>query len=154
MRLARSIGLLGLGAVGGLAGAAVVAKRVLPSRGDVESDDVGLVAIFDGVQLASRSGAFRGGSALAWFGGVDLDLREAALAPGARLTVGAFMGGVAITVPPSWRVEASVNTLAGGVDVSQPDSGDPDAPVLLLEGIACMGGVAVGRRSSGPAAPD
>ena len=61
-------------------------KRALPSRGDAESDEVALVAIFDGVKLESRSQAFRGGSMLAWFGGVAVDLREAQLAPGALIS--------------------------------------------------------------------
>jgi hypothetical protein len=125
-----------------------VAKRVLPSRGDAESDELALAAIFDGVDLASRSRAFRGGSALAWFGGVDLDLREAELAPDARLSVGALMGGVALRVPPHWRVETDVRAVAGGVDVAGAESDDPDAPVLVVDGLAIMGGVAIGRKPS------
>jgi hypothetical protein len=41
------------------------------SRVDAESDELGLVAILEGVQLESRAKAFRGGSMLAWFGGVE-----------------------------------------------------------------------------------
>ena len=36
-----------------------------------------LVAVFDGVELESQATAFRGGSMLAWYGGVEADLREA-----------------------------------------------------------------------------
>lgn len=135
-----------LGFVGGVAASAAVVKRAVPSRGDEESDEVGLVAVFDGAKLASRSRAFRGGSALAWFGGVALDLRDAELAEGARLSVGALMGGVAVRVPPHWRVESSVRTLAGGVEVAPPAVDDPDAPVLTVDGFALMGGVAVGSK--------
>ena len=78
----RSLGLVVAGVYVGFAAAARVMKSVLPSRGDAESDEVALVAIFDGVKLESRSQAFRGGSMLAWFGGVAVDLREAELAPG------------------------------------------------------------------------
>ena len=45
---------------------------------------------------------------LAWFGGITLDLREATLAPGARLTVNTIFGGVAIRVPPEWRLESNL----------------------------------------------
>ena len=127
--------------------AAAVAKRVLPSRGDADSDELGLVAIFDGVDLKSRATAFRGGSALAWFGGVDLDLRDAELAEGARLSVGALFGGLALRVPPHWRVETNVRAVGGGVDVAQAETEDPDAPVLVVDGLAFMGGIAVGRRA-------
>lgn len=146
MRVGRSLALLSAGVAGGFMGAAAVAKRVLPSRGDPESDVVSVAAVFDGAKLVSRAQSFRGGSALAWFGGVDLDLREAKLAADARLTVGALFGGVAIRVPPGWRVESAVRAIAGGVEVASPEGEDPDAPVLVIDGLAFMGGVAVGRK--------
>ncbi len=62
--------------------AAAVVKHAIPSRGDAESDEVALMAVFDGVELKSRAKAFRGGSMLAWYGGVDADLREAAAGAG------------------------------------------------------------------------
>ena len=57
----------------------VFVKRAMPSRGDEDSDEVSLVAIFDGVKLESRAKAFKGGSMLAWFGGIDVDLTEVEL---------------------------------------------------------------------------
>lgn len=99
MRFFRTLGLTTLGAFAGFAAAAAVVKRVLPSRGDAESDDVALVAIFDGVALKSRASAFRGGSMLAWFGEVAVDLRHAQLAPEAHLSVHSLFGGIAIRVP-------------------------------------------------------
>lgn len=149
MRVLRSLGLLGVGLIGGLAVAAVATKRVLPSRGDSESDEVGLVAIFDGVRLESRARAFRGGSVLAWCGGVNLDLCDAELAPGARLSVGALMGGVALEVPPEWCVKTDIRAVAGGVAVAEAEGDDPDAPVLTIDGTLVMGGVAVKRRPRG-----
>jgi hypothetical protein len=135
-----------LGLVGGFMAAAAVVKRAVPSVGDAESDDVALVAVFDGVDLKSRATAFRGGSMLAWFGGVDADLREAELAPGARLTVAAIFGGIGLRVPPGWRVESSVRTVGGGVGVSGEDPDDPEAPVLAVDGFILCGGVGASRR--------
>jgi len=146
MRVVRTLGALSLGFVGGFMAAAALVKRAVPSRGDAASDEVGLVAVFDGVKLESRSTAFRGGSMLAWYGGVDADLRKAQLAPDARLSVAALFGGVALRVPPEWRVETSVRTVAGGVGVSGADPDDPDAPVLRIDGIAAFGGVGVSRK--------
>jgi hypothetical protein len=146
MRTLRSIGLLGAGAFAGFAAAGALLRKALPSRGDEESDEVALVAVFDGVALRSRSTAFRGGSVLAWFGGVAVDLREAALAPGAHLTLTSVLGGIAVRVPPGWRVESNVTTIAGGAtaDVSPP--ADPDAPLLVVDGISLLGGIALGAR--------
>ena len=126
--------------------AAAVVKRALPSRGDAESDDVALVAVFDGTELRSEAKAFRGGSMLAWYGGVDADLRDATLAPDARLSVTALFGGVQLVVPPEWRIEPDIKAVAGGYDVSGQDPDDPDAPVLRLEGRAICGGIAVSRK--------
>jgi hypothetical protein len=146
VRPIRAIALTTFGAVLGFAGAAAVAKRALPSRGDETSDEVALVAILDGVELKSRAAAFSGGSMLAWFGGVAVDLREATPAPGARLSVHALFGGVAIRVPPGWRLESNLRATAGGVDVRAADAESPDAPTLTLDGFALFGGIAVGAR--------
>jgi hypothetical protein len=146
----RGIGKLGLLLLvfwGGFMAAAAAVKRVLPSRGDSESDEVALMAVFDGQELRSEARAFRGGSMLAWYGGIDADLRDAQLAPGgAHLSVGALFGGVSIRVPSGWRVEKTMRAVAGGVEVSGDDPEDPDAPTLVLDGYALCGGVAVSRK--------
>jgi hypothetical protein len=142
----RRLGLLVLGFYAGLIAAAALVKRAFPSRGDAESDEVALVAILGGVELKSRAHAFRGGSMLAWFGGVAVDLQEATLAPGAHLTVSALFGGIAIRVPQGWRVESNVRALAGGVEVKVPEPEDP-APTLTVDGLAGFGGVAIGMKA-------
>jgi hypothetical protein len=147
MRLLRALWLVSAGMFAGFSAAAAVVKRALPSRGDAESDEVALVAIFSGKELRSSAKAFRGGSMLAWFGGIAVDLREAHLAPGARLSVQALFGGIAIKVPPDWHVESHVTSLGGGVKVKSAAGEDSDAPRLVLDGSAVFGGVAVGSGS-------
>ena len=98
MRALRSLLVFKLGVVAGMAIAAAFVKRALPSCGDEESDELSLVAIFDGIELKSRANAFKGGSMLAWFGGIDVDLSEVALAPGARLSVQTVFGRIASTL--------------------------------------------------------
>ena len=124
--------------------AAALMKRVLRSRGDAETDEVALVAIFDGIDLASRASAFRGGSMFAWYGGISVDLRAATLSPdGAHLDLHAVNGGVVIKVPEGWRVASSMRAVAGGVDVRGAEPAEADAPTLTLDGFALFGGVAV-----------
>jgi hypothetical protein len=133
-------GLVGFWA--GLAASAALMKRILQSRGGEESDEVALVAIFDGIDLASRATSFRGGSMFAWFGGIAVDLRGATLSPdGAHLDLHALNGGIAITVPEGWGVESRLQAFGGGVDAPTP--GDADAPTLELDGFAVFGGVSV-----------
>jgi len=148
VRPIRALRLTALGAVAGVAASGALLKRALPTRGDEESDEITLVAAFDGVELRSRATAFRGGSILTWFGGVAVDLREATLAPDAHLSVNSVFGGVAIRVPVGWRVESGMRALAGGVEVSVPEPEDPAAPTLTLEGLALFGGIAVGTKKS------
>ena len=89
---------------------------------------------------------------LAWFGGIEVDLREVELAPHARLSLHTLFGGIAIKTPPGWRVESEMKAVAGGVDTRTSSQDDPDAPVLTLTGTALFGGIAVGEKahSNGP----
>ena len=83
-------------------------------------------------------------SALAFMGGVELDLRDAVLDPGVtEIEVLAVMGGVVVTVPPNVRLESDGFAFMGGFEdqLKQPASGDPNAPVVRLTGFAFMGGV-------------
>lgn len=125
---------------------AAVMKRAFPSLGDAESDEVKLVAIQDGIAIKSRAQAFRGGSMFSWFGGIAVDLREAQLAPDARLDVGSLFGGIAIRIPPGWKVESNVKAIAGGVNVAVRDVEAQNAPTLRIDGFAAFGGVAVGAK--------
>ena len=144
MRVLRGLLLFELGALAGTIAAAAFVKRAHPSRGDADSDELALVAVFDGIELASRARAFRGGSMLAWFGGIEMDLRDAEPAEeGARLSVHALFGGIEITTPPTWRVESSAKVLLGGIKVPEAVQDDPGAPVLALSGLALLGGIEV-----------
>jgi hypothetical protein len=142
MGLVRRLLLFKLGALVGMIVAAALFKRVVRSRGDAESDELALVAILDGVELESRARAFRGGSMLAWFGGIDVDLSGAELADGAHLSVHALFGGIDVTTPPGWRIESGVRTFAGGIDARGAEA-DSAAPVLTLDGMAVFGGIDV-----------
>jgi hypothetical protein len=149
MRFLRAVLLFKLGFWAGMLASAALMKRVFPPRGDAESDEVALVAILNGVELESRAQAFRGGSLLSWLGGIAVDLRKAELAPDAHLDVRSLMGGIAIRVPPGWRIESGVKTLGGGVAIGVPEPESDDAPTLRLDGFTAFGGVAVGAKPAG-----
>lgn len=138
----RSLIAFKLGAWVGIAIGAAFAKRAMPSRGDAESEEFALVAIFNGIDLKSTAAEFKGGSMLAWFGGIAVDLTEAHLAPGARLSLRTFVGGIDVKTPPSWRIEGNVTSVVGGAKTK--GSTDRGAPVLSVDGVALLGGVAVG----------
>jgi hypothetical protein len=148
VRLLRAIFLFKLGFWAGTLASAALMKQAFPSHGDAESDEVRLVAILNGIAIKSRAQAFRGGSMFSWLGGIAIDLREAQLAPEAHLEVGSLLGGIAIRVPPEWRVVSEVKSLGGGVAVGTTEPEREDAPTLTLTGFSAFGGVAVGAKPS------
>jgi hypothetical protein len=148
VRLLRGLLLFKLGFWAGMLASAALLKRVLPSHGDEESDEVALVAIMHGIELTSRSRAFRGGSMFSWLGGIAVDLREAELADDAHLDVHSAFGGIAIRVPAGWRIESNVKSLGGGVAIGVPEPDAADAPTLRLDGFTAFGGVAVGAKAA------
>jgi hypothetical protein len=65
-----------------------------------------------------------------------------------------LFGGIAVRVPPTWRIESSLKATMGGVDARTPAQDDPDAPVLEVDGMALFGGVAVGSKGATVPSPE
>ncbi len=85
-------------------------------------------------------------NAVAFMGGIELDLREADLSSGTTLiTAIAIMGGIQVIVPPGVRVESDGLALLGGFEDTLEDTSTSRAsPVLVrIRGLALMGGVEV-----------
>jgi predicted membrane protein len=139
-RLLRAVALLAI--VGAVSQA--VSKRL--TRGDEDSDDFTLAAIFGGREFKSRATALRSASALASMGGIELDLSDATLDPtGATIELTAVMGGIELTVPKDWAVDVEQNGNFGGVEVKVTDADDlPEgAPRLQVRTNAWFGGVEI-----------
>ncbi|MGB5531909.1 MAG: hypothetical protein WBN71_02270, partial [Acidimicrobiia bacterium] len=84
--------------IGSLVGL-VVSRRM--SEGDEDSDEFKVAAVFGGRKFHSRADSLKSGFVVASMGGIDLDLRDATLAPeGAELELRTTMGGTQVTVPP------------------------------------------------------
>lgn len=123
-----------------------LARKSARIREDGTADPASMInafAMMAGVRRQSTSTEFRGGDATAIMGGVEIDLRNAQIAPGedAAIDAFAFWGGVEIIVPDHWRVVGSVMPLLGGFDdkTVSPTTG----PVLLVRGAAIMGAIVV-----------
>lgn len=130
------VGLAGLGA-----------RWLLSSRGGPDSDEIDLVGVFEGIHLRSSASAFMGGSVMALFGGIVLDLRRATLGPtGASLTVTTVFGGTSIVTPPDWRVEVDARTWIGGLDLSHDQPEDPELPTIHITARTFFGGFQVESR--------
>lgn len=130
-------------------GAAVAARFLLESHGGPETEEIDLVAIFDGKTLVSSADPFYGGHILALFGGVELDLRKTHPAPtGVRLDVTVVMGGLSITVPEGWRVFYEGDVFLGGFSDETRTTADDDVPSVTIGGHLILGGIQVSTKAS------
>lgn len=109
------------------------------------TDRVDSFVAFGGAEIASHSKHFEGGSVGSVFGGTELDLRDAELAPEAELDVISVFGGTEIFVPYGWRVEMRGMPIFGGFENATKNDRDlaDDAPVLSVDATALFGGVEV-----------
>ncbi|MFH7595163.1 DUF1707 domain-containing protein [Streptomyces racemochromogenes] len=104
------------------------------------------VAVMSGFQRKGRWTVPAQFNAVAFWGGGELDLREADFA--ARevvITCVAIMGGIEITVPPGIEVDVRGIGIMGGFDQgrSLENRPEPGAPRVVVNGLAFWGGVAV-----------
>lgn len=122
---------------------ALVVRKRNAEYGDEDDGRFALVAAMDGREFTSRASPFTEASALAYMGGIEIDLSEASLDGGGRLRLVAVMGGINVTVPSQWRVEVASDTIAGGV-VNLTDPDEPaDGPLLIVSARSIMGGIQI-----------
>ena len=122
--------------------AAFTVKKVTPAFGDESDDSFSIVTVIGGRKFVSTADRFEQGSALALMGGIEMDLSGATLAPGAKLDLKAFMGGIEVSVPPTWRVEVIATERMGEV-VNNLGDIDGDGPLLIVYASATMGGISI-----------
>lgn len=129
-------------------GAALAARFLLESNAEPETEEIDLVAVFEGKELVSTADPFFGGKVLSMFGGVMMDLRKATPAPtGIDIDLMIVMGGLSLIVPEGWRVRNNVTILAGGLDDATQTTADDDVPQVNLRGNIVLGGVQVITKS-------
>jgi len=129
-----------------LAGLYLVLTRSLGRSVTANPDDrINSFAIFGGSEQRLESKNFEGGSATALFGGTNIDLRGASLAPGgALLDLTAAFGGIEVIVPEDWKVRMSGLPLFGGWDnKTRHKAAAGDGPALTVRCVAAFGGVEV-----------
>ncbi|MFF9280559.1 DUF1707 SHOCT-like domain-containing protein [Streptomyces griseosporeus] len=114
-----------------------------PAAGAVPADpDDAVVAVFSS---ATRRGRWRAGRrihAYAVFGSVEIDLSEA-LFEYQQVVIKAVsvFGNIEIRVPENVSLHGTGGGVLGNFEVDALDSGDPDAPVVYVEGWAVLGNI-------------
>ena len=99
------------------------------------------IACFWGEEDAVK-GDYTGGSLVAIFGGVDLDLRQAKIKDGSVIEIFTFCGGVNITLPDDVIIENEVRGFLGGTDDKTLPK-DSAKKTLHLKGECILGGLEV-----------
>ena len=105
------------------------------------------VAVLSAVAQATTAEDFRGGSAVAFLGSCEIDLRGAAIGIGggggeAVIDVTACWAGVRIYVPERWQVEIEGSAFLGAFE-SAALSAAGSSERLVVTGLAVMGAVEV-----------
>lgn len=99
------------------------------------------IACFWGEEDAVK-GDYTGGSLVAIFGGVDLDLRQAKIKDGSVIEIFTFCGGVNITLPDDVIIENEVRGFLGGTDDKTLHK-DSAKKTLYLKGECILGGLEI-----------
>ncbi len=122
----------------------ILKKRYLSQA--VGEDEVNAVGITGGAVKKITTQAFKGGYVRAIMGGLDLDLREAAIkTPPATIEATVVMGGGEIKVPQNWQLKNETQAILGGVQDTRKQE-KPSAettPDLIITGKVIMGGLAI-----------
>ncbi|WP_369242583.1 DUF1707 domain-containing protein [Streptomyces sp. R21] len=118
-----------------------VPNRPTPGAIPVEADE-NVVAVFS---TAMRKGRWRAGRrihAYAVFGSVEIDLSEA-IFEYQQVVIKAIsvFGNVEVRVPENVSLRGSGGGVLGNFEVDTLDSGDPEAPVVYVDGLAVLGNV-------------
>ena len=107
-----------------------------------ESDK--MIAIFGGVTRKGRWRVRKNTHALALFGGMDLDLRDAIFeAPVVEISGFWCFGGLDIKVPEGIEIQDQTAGIFGGTDVRDVGDPAPGAPTLVIKGVSLFGGVSI-----------
>ena len=119
-----------------------------PAAGAIPVDaDESMVAV---LSAAVRKGRWRAGRrihAYAVFGSVDIDLSEA-IFEYRQVVIKAVsvFGSVDIRVPENVSLRGNGGGVLGSFEVHTMDAGDPDAPVVYVDGLAVLGSVSARPR--------
>ncbi|MEU6549715.1 DUF1707 domain-containing protein [Streptomyces sp. NPDC046915] len=113
-----------------------------------EGSSSGAVAIMSGFQRKGRWTMPKRFNCFAFWGGGEIDLREADFADHeVEISCVAIMGGMQIVVPPGVEVVVRGFGIMGGFDHREDGvPAEPGAPRVIVSGFALWGGVGIERK--------
>lgn len=121
-------------------------RPTAPVDGTVDTFDD--FVIFGGREIFINSQNLAGGKATSIFGGIEFDLRRAALQPGgAVIDCVSVFGGCGFKIPMDWNVRNEVTTIFGAFTDKRGETYsdryyDP-SKTIMIKGISIFGGIEV-----------
>ncbi len=111
----------------------------------ISGDDyIDYVNVFSGGERQIVSDNFKGGRISAVFGGMELDLTKAKMAPGRNeLEIACVFGGATLIVPDDWNISIEVTPILGGFSDSRrliPGRTVDTTKQLVIKGAVVFGG--------------
>ena len=124
------------------AATASTANAQIQPVADPDASFESVVGIFGGGERKGRWRVKRRTNVMCIFGGYDFDMTDAVF-EAREVTVSAFamFGGVNVTVPDNVEVRNEGSGIFGGFDARGSSNPDPNAPVVIIKGVAIFGGV-------------
>lgn len=101
------------------------------------------IAVLGGYKRSSTSQDFKGGELTAVMGGLEIDLREAAIKNEAIIDIFVTMGGIELRVPDNWLVINEGFPILGGFEDKTRPPKDGTAKRLIVRGTTVMGGMEI-----------
>lgn len=108
---------------------------------EVQDDTLDYSFSFSGGDFKVISKNFRGGKISAFFGGANIDLRDATIVKHGTTTldVSALFGGVKLIVPKEWKIIGNLSGFFGGFS-NKTTAPDKPEGTLVIKGSATFGG--------------
>ena len=105
-------------------------------------DYIDVISIFGGNEKIIASQDFKGGKITNIFGGTEINLLNAKLAPGTNyIDIATIFGGSTIIVPSNWNVKVDIVSVFGAfADKRELKETNTSEPVLLIKGVTLFGG--------------
>jgi len=114
------------------------------STGIIGDDYIDYVNVFSGGERQVVSENFKGGKISAVFGGMEIDLTKAKLAPGRNeIEIACIFGGATFIVPDEWNISIEVTPVLGGFSDSRkliPGRTIDPTRQLVIKGAVIFGG--------------
>jgi len=106
-------------------------------------DYIDVVSVLGGIKKNILSKNFKGGEAISFLGGTELNLSQADINGRVVLDLTQVLGGTKLIIPPHWDVKPELISVLGSIDDKRSLENvviDPNK-VLVLKGVSVLGGI-------------